>query len=78
MFATLRPLARKTVGFLLVVLAVALCVPSLRTLPQGSSAFLAGYFCSTVVLPLALGYIGVKLMLRDDPPANATAASTEP
>jgi hypothetical protein len=75
MFAVLRSFVRKTIGFILVLLAVALFVGTLRSLPHGETPAVTGYVIGGTVLPLIFGYVGVKMMLRGD---LAAAPSQEP
>ena len=75
MFAVLRSLARKTIGFILVLVSTAFILGTLWTLPHGDTAFVTGRLIGACVVPLIFGYVGVKMMFRGDLPA---APSQEP
>jgi hypothetical protein len=64
--AELRSFARKTIGFVLVLVATALFVDALHRLPQTGSAELTGYIMGATALPVIMGYVGTKMMLRGD------------
>jgi hypothetical protein len=75
MLADLRSFVRKVVGFLLFLIALILFAGCVRSFPHGSTAYLAGYLIGGLVLPLILGYVGIKMIFRGD---LATTPSQEP
>lgn len=74
LMAVLRSIARKTVGFILVLLATSLFVDCLKNLPHASMAELTGQILAAVIFPLIMGYVGTKMMLRGDMPGTPSPA----
>jgi hypothetical protein len=74
--AGLRSFARKTIGFVLVLLATALLVGALQDLPQTGTAESTGYVIGGTILPLIIGYVGTKMMFRGDLPTTPSPAPT--
>lgn len=72
----LRSFARKTVGFVLVLLATSLFVDCLKDLPRASMAELTGQILVAAILPLIMGYVGSKMMLRGDIPGTPSPVPT--